>query len=357
MKAELSRESLTPDSRDNYPIVLVYLGDSIPKYVRKNLRLITSLFQNRPVVLIYNSKKAIQKNKVPRVDYWYWNEGNSKEATEVKEQISHNREFREDFWINSLIRLFALKDFVLQERIDRALHIEADVILSPVFPFEDYLRIRKGLAYPLVERKVGIASILYIASNQGINDLVQFALKKVKQNPKLTDMILLGEFQEEFQNSVTLIPTIDSGLRLKKSSVPIEQCRKAILNPEEFRMIHDACSVGQYFFGEDPRNAQGLRKVFRVTNSHFVDARGLSIEISSKGIYLKGKGGELIPIANLHIHAKDLRAFDLRRGHRLARKRSHQEQDGGKDEWTFHRMVRAWQVLKHKVKLKLRKFS
>ena len=61
----------------------------------------------------------------------------SEEWQRLDHNLSHPKNFRENFWLTSLARFLALEDYLAQSN-EEIIHLESDVILAKDFPFSKF---------------------------------------------------------------------------------------------------------------------------------------------------------------------------------------------------------------------------
>lgn len=286
--------------------VLVYLGD-VPDYVEKNAVNLSSLFKDIETVIITDSESSYQRLKGRGVSTWLCSdqfETNSK----IIALSQHNARFRENFWLKTVLRFFALEEFLKQTETKEILHIEADVWISKDFPVDKIREVSTALAYPLKSKDQGIASTVFIPNLSILQRLNSFIIESFQSNAFSTDVSILGDFHrafpQYFYNLPTSLPRDD--FYLGHSSTQ----ERSILskNYETFEGLFDASSLGIYYTGIDPRNNWGWRDLF-VSLDHKIDFKNSKLFIKDSVPYLQYKEIE-VQIYSLHVHSKDKRFFD-----------------------------------------------
>lgn len=211
--------------------------------------------------------------------------------TNFDEKSKLDKNFRNGFWNNASKRLFLLYEYIKINNIKNVIHIENDVLLynDLNYKFEEKIYITMDSI------KRCIPGILYIPHYELFTKIIN--VYDFTKN----DMVNLANFYNNNKDIVKTFPIIDNS---------IDKC---IYNEnyEQFNSIFDAAAIGQYLGGVDPRNILGdssgfinetcvikynnyIFKWIKKENGYFP-----YIEINNK----------LIPINNLHIHSKNLKAF------------------------------------------------
>lgn len=297
-------------------IVFVHIGPKVPAHLARNLVRTIKLFRGHPVILItLPGTRCPNIDGLVRIDYspndYFW---------KVSENLSHPKDFRGNFWANTLTRFLALHDYMsaVQEEF---IHVESDVILAEDFPFERFNKLRKPIAFPVVNQHQGIASVLYLRDQNASKELMKVIISEVEGNPFTTDMLILRSLYDGHQDSVQALPTgpdTSDSFNGTKNDETVHNTRKSL---KLVGGIIDGLDIGYYLFGEDPRNHRGKRFLRTVLPDYYLNPKYLkfSYSHSRKFINISTTSGE-IPIYSLHIHSKDLRLFDLIVSQRVMRR-------------------------------------
>ena len=263
------------------PLVLVQMG-KMPNYLVANLRYISETFTKTTKYLITDNdntdsfaEMGFQVVKTEELDLvWPAN-------FEIHDQRRH---FRKNFWFSTKARLIILPLFMRKKSLRKVLHIESDVWIHPQFPFEYFFEIKEPLAFPRVDLERGVASVLFINGEPGIQTL----LDACESWPELTDMQILGKILEDSRK----VHQLDSYEFDLKSSR---------------HWIFDGAKLGMYLFGSDPRNNWGIIKRFDNSPMGSLSKGDQLIQIGEK-LFVKGAKSRK-QVVSLHIHSKDLRVF------------------------------------------------
>jgi len=282
-------------------IVLVYSGKRLPEHHLANVRLLSKTFPAKDVITVVDHREA--QNQLRKRNFSSYLVNYEIEAfNKLKDRLSHNEKALNGFWYKTIKRFYMLREFMKSESVFPVLHIESDVILFPNFPFERLSAFAADLAYPFVTESSAAASIFFVRSVKALEGFLTFAESDSLVNTD-TDMTLLARYAEN--HSVTILPTLvpDQAAESKLFPFGLEQ--------SGFGGIFDAATYGQFLFGLDPRNNFGLRKVFSRPTSHLASPQELTFWFSKndKSLNVTTSSGSTLPLFNLHIHSKDLRAF------------------------------------------------
>lgn len=266
------------------PVVFVNLG-KVPRYLEKNIEYILTQFPNQPCYLITDQNKSSFPQKVGLEIIQLAEVMVSWPAKfEIKDK---RKDFRNNFWFSSKARLLLLPEMMNMLKIERLLHIENDVWISPNFPFHLFETLSAPVAFPQVDEERGIASLLYVNGRFGIEILKDAC----EAWPEMTDMQILGQISHKYGSAVILPSTYGV------SSLKMEN------------WIFDGAKLGMYLFGSDSRNSRGVSKRFK--RSPMGDlAPNQKILLKENQLLLKELNSE-IRIASLHLHSKQARLFSL----------------------------------------------
>jgi hypothetical protein len=201
----------------------------------------------------------------------------------------------------------ALADF--QREINLPLvHVEGDVILLPNFPFGKFGSV-KSVAFPLVNRGYGCASVLFSPNGREINELKTFFVQSLKEDNHLNDMDMLGRYQSHYAEKVTVLPSAPPSKKEFQDWVTTEEIELLTSNIQKFAGIFDGMTIGQYLLGEDPNNHFGIRPIYRTQKHHSFNPGASKFSWENEDVKIDSTSG-LLSIFALHVHSKDMRAFN-----------------------------------------------
>jgi len=338
------------DFSSEIPIVLVHLGASIPWYLKANLRYLCRT-GFRTVFVTDQEKFNGLLSKLGLEVFVYRN--TEEEFSKLSKSLAHDVRFRDRFWYKAIIRFFAIEEYMRATGQISLVHIESDVWISSHFPLNRILSESHGLSYPLCNSTLGIPSVFCVRSFQKLLEFNKFVEKTISTMPNATDMSLLAYYSKIGHESVTLLPTVFEALVRQKKSNEVKSTRGVIT--QEGAGIFDSNTIGQYFFGWDPRNEKGFRLLFNEYEDHFVDPSGAKIYSCESRVFVT-KNSQTAEIYNLHIHSKDWRVFSPRFLQFLLFLRTLQSKNGPKRQRTLQMFYRKFLSLKHKIK-RIKEFS
>ena len=316
--------------------VWVHLGPKrIPKYLIKSIARTNRIFPHieKFIIVDHESNKSTDLSGCANLFYTGSIED---DWSVVIREMKHDLKFREAFWFTTMARFKALEIFMKKNEGNSVIHIESDVILLNSFPVQTFMKLKTGLAFAFESPGQGIAAILYIGSHKDAVDLVDFCELEVKSNPKLTDMTALASYRERFPAKVIVLPTIP----MARGADIHEDQRFFAENSRLFSGVFDGISIGQYLFGVDPRNHRGFRKVFWHDPKHLFDPEKWRFRWEQERLFIEN-GLVESEVFNLHIHSKDLRAFDSKSLNKLVKKRLNQFGNPTKKEFDIRAFAKA----------------
>lgn len=276
-------------------LTLVYLGSSLPKYAKRNLIYLQKTFPNLRVTLISDLEKNLKFAEKIGVDIFKVE--SSPSIWPNLQALSHPKDFRRNFWENTLARFKALEIFMSESGTKSLIHIEADVLLSPNFPFAEISKFTSALSYPSVAKNESAGSIFYVKTLKSLQKFNEFCDFAILKNNDLTDMTLLSNFKKEFPDLVTELPS-----QLASNS-------KKSASQGDFSGIFDAATWGMYLAGQDSRNRKGSRIVYGKVQNHFIDPSLYNYEFDAENSLIVSNKQNAIELYCLHIHSKDIQMF------------------------------------------------
>jgi hypothetical protein len=312
-------------NQNEIDIVLVYLGSTWPSYVELNLRYLVKNFQSHQIHFIGDSDYVL--NRAKGVGARTFKTKNWREVyRETYDLLEHPMEFRSGFWFNTIARFFAISEF--QQLTKRPLlQIECDVLIFKNFPFNSFAKLRDKIAFSMENLGQGSASILWIGNELLSTELVKTILCLVSQDPKHTDMTILGSIARGSILPTIVLPTLHPALHLEAS----EESSFYSANWEIFNGCFDALNYGMYIVGSDPRNSKGVSRIFQNREEQIIpsDLQAFRLDAANNSFVLELANGTSYPLYCLHNHAKDKRIWSKkqtkllnRRSRQFARSRS-----------------------------------
>lgn len=334
-------------------VVYVHLGSQLPRWLSLSVEFGQNLCQWDAVVVV-DSPKIERLLQDRGLETWLYRDGDEPlPQSLIRSDLDY---VKDGFWRKTSTRFWALAAF--QADFGHPIvHLENDVIPMVDFPLGRFQDLPTPLAVPLVAPWWGVASIFYSSEPRALREMLRdwstdrFEREVKNRGPISSDMLRLGLSIDERPELISPLPTIFPGCSAMRHEV--QGADLLTLNFSVFDGVFDSASVGQYLFGIDPRNRRGIRMVFTQSKDHVLCPRELDfvLENHSDVYMVDGTTGARCRIFNLHIHSKDLRAFQTSSfvpflGKRIAM------QKGGElpelDVWALSQSARnSWNRLRH----------
>lgn len=297
-----------------HSLVLVHIGERFPRYLPDAIAQARSFNPDSPIFLIGNAiafEQFINKDDVIPV------------PIESLTPSRHHTLFatkatKEAFWRYTLERFLVLDDFIQQYDLRHVFHIENDVMLyfdlkERLPSFQICYTNQVATTFDCDQRSV--PSLVYIDNPSVSNLLAKFIALHATEST--TDMLLLSLFkdfyyQKRADHLPILIPAYADDYPLTnifKDTAKDPEPFSAYL--DEMQMIFDAAALGQFFGGIDPilgQSKPGFLGEASVFLPMFFEFTWIQ-DTKQRWIPYISYKGETYPIANLHIHCKDLARF------------------------------------------------
>jgi len=301
------------------PIVFVHLNGKIPKYLKLNILSSIKRFPNNQVVLIVNEK--FNNYKINGLTVYEYEEDANWDILETL--LSHPKDFRDNFWLISLARFFALEQFMLAYN-NEFMHVESDVLLSNDFPFNSFSKLKEKIAYPVVSKERGVASTLYIKNLEIIRCLTNFTLKEAKLDSQTSDMIILRKFYDQFKSQVAVLPFGPAFKEYYRESIELDLFSRIETSAEHFKGIFDGNDIGVYFLGTNPVNLRGVTMLRKPIEYNFAKIENWTPIFNTDRSFMDFKIQEtskVIPVYSIHATVKSNSLFSKNRQSRILKQR------------------------------------
>lgn len=308
-------------------LLLVYLGQALPRYAVANIRYLRRTFPAAELWIACDSRAVARKAERAGARPWQFDsQGALRE--QVQSIVGLDPQFRGGFWVNTMMRLWAVAAFCETHADVPTVHLEADVWLSPALDLARLCRVGAGIAYPLVDSSGGAASILVVRDGLVLRRILEAAAATAGGAP-MSDMALLGRVQAD--PDVRILPTAPDETSCFHPEADAVLRRRMCEGVKSLGGIVDAATWGQYLLGLDARNARGRREVFTDLPHHAIDCRSVGFSMDAvNSLVLTGAFG-IVPVLALHVHSKDARMFT--NPEKLLRRRVQQAASGPRTEF------------------------
>jgi hypothetical protein len=307
--------------QDNYSIVFIHIGHSIPEYASVALSQAGLFNPNCPIILVANQKAL--DNFHPALSGMHYlpvaceTLVKTQEHHEFVHKTTLDATYREGFWKYASERFLVLYDLMQHYQLENVFHMEYDNLLYA--NLEELLPLFKncypGIAATFDNDERCIPGFIFFRHPSAIQKLAKYLAEHGEKG--LNDMQIIARFKNETNNNVIGHLPIIMEKYVKKVPL-ISPSGHTVKNPylfcnnsEPFNSIFDAAALGQFLGGIDPRNGPSVPGFINescVFNASYLkyawefDPRGRKIPYA---IWDKKK----YRINNLHIHSKRLKDF------------------------------------------------
>ncbi len=289
-------------SESQPPLIFVYLGEEVPEYAILNLRTVGRAYQGEVVILTDSQLNPIPGVTVVATETFY----NSADFEDFERASQLDPFFRGGFWLRATERLFVLRDFVRDSKIQRAFHAELDVMILNLAGLSDSLdEAGTGVFIPRQREGRGVASLIYWNSTAALVSVVRY----LKRHAHLgNEMNVLGALLKENPGFVHPLPT-EASLRL------FGPTSATAANPSLTGLV-DAADFGQWLCGYDPRNLHGARlnKFLEGHREPYLSGAKFSWSFQQRRLWVIDTDGTKYEIRAVHVHAKNFRMLTFLRG-------------------------------------------
>ncbi len=233
-----------------------------------------------------------------------------------------NNTFRGGFWTYTTERLFYLATLVERLGLENVIHVENDVML---YADVDLLvpklaGLYSGLAAPFDNDDRCIPSVLFARQPQALGAICQFIVERLGERPNhhLNDMILLAEARRrlgpDILDGLPILPPFYTGPLGNQIGNGTKDASLFSRHVSHLGLVFDAAAIGQYLGGPDPKNFEPPEPGPGFINESClfdasVFAYSWGCDSQGRRVPYMAMKGEQMPIANLHIHCKNLARF------------------------------------------------
>jgi len=306
--------------------MLVHLGAAAPAWLPDALRQ-ARCFNKCPVFLISAAQMLAETELPPGVIPLAMEAIGLSAKHRAFEQLAGWDGFRQGFWRFTTERFFAIETAMIHLELERAFHIENDVMLyadleSLAPRFE---RLYSGIAATFDNDRRCIPGFMYFRDVKAIGELTSFILAMLQELSKKSlspddwaswnDMALVAAFRARFPTRIKALPIVPPDYPGPLSSLAGDVPFNAAEYWRHFEVlghVFDAAALGQYLDGVDPRNdpksGGGFINESCIFNPGALKPR-LIADSDGRRIPVVETASGLHRVANLHIHSKRLGRF------------------------------------------------
>lgn len=299
---------------DPHCLVFVHIGNHLPRHLKDSVTQ-ARLFNPHSDIFLIGTSSALHafENDCGAIPIPI-----ESLTPSPQHQLFAKKATSEAFWRYTLERFLVLDDFIQQYALDNVFHIENDVMLyfdlsQKLATFQSCYHNQMATVFDCDERSV--PSFVYLANPAVSKLLAEFIAERTEQNT--TDMYLLSLFKDTYYKKRAdhlpiLIPSYSNDYPLTnifKNTAKAAAPFSAYL--DQLNLIFDAAALGQFLGGIDPilgASKPGFLGEASVFLPMFFQFKWEK-DREQRWIPYMSYRGETYPIANLHIHCKDLARF------------------------------------------------
>lgn len=295
-------------------LVFIHLGTKFPEHLELNIARHLQVFPNIPVSIIHDGAEENERKNLNSLDFYMYRRNDT--VFDILNSLNHDNKFRNNFWISTLERFYALEKFHTERPNEKILHIESDVLLLPNFPWESFNSITK-VWYTRYNSKKDVAALLFSPDLNNTNQMMKLISAALVNDPNLTDMTALSTLSHNYQEQFKILPSspkLNYSFLNNYNVCAMDEKMSISENFDLFGGIFDPAPFGMWLTGQDPRNHFGFTRV----KSRNIIESGDSFLDPAKFRYDLNVSGELVVsidktrtnIWSLHVHSKNKELFD-----------------------------------------------
>lgn len=270
----------------------------------ENLKYLERIKLDADIILILDSYKHKMIPDRFHCNVFYYDKSNC--LYNNSHLLTHNSNFRNNFWQNSTARFFALNQWHQQNPSEKVVHIESDNLLFPNFPLKRFEELTT-LAWLRHNHELDSAAILYSPNSFETTWLVRQINHQITLDPSTTDMKVLNKISRD-NPSITILPSYNPIWNNNLNSDS-----NASLITKQFSLfdgIFDPAAIGVWLTGNDPRNSLGWIKRYMNHFDPIVNPADFFYFTENSNLVAKKKVDDsYTSIYNIHIHSKQLSLF------------------------------------------------
>jgi hypothetical protein len=310
-------------ANNDYSIVFVHSGLSLPSYIEYSLKQARLFNPSATIFLLMNERAQncrINKEICPEngIQVFFIEALNRSDAhKKFLKETKLDKKWRAGFWMKTTERFFVLDEFMRKFGLKNVIHIENDTMLYfDIYKYLDVFSSYHGIAAPFDCDTRCIPCFVYFPDYIASNHLVDFIAKNQESMNDMNDMVMLAYYKNKYPTKIFPLPLLP--LSFVKNEKLINKLEQSVRNQEEyankflkFYSIFDAASLGQYLGGVDPRNdisIPGFINETCVFDPSVFRYHWIEDEFGRKVPYIE-YDKELFRVNNLHIHSKKLSDF------------------------------------------------
>ena len=269
-------------------IVFVHIGNNSSPTLFQTAEIAKATNPHSEICLITDQDSLIEN--FPGTIYLF---DKSKVYSFLDFYIRKNKELKEvagGYWLNTILRIFALMQVAELDRNEGIIHLESDVYLYVENAGIENLPLPQDIvSFPRLGKSRGIASILYSPNADAMERFLVQLRSLLFENPYLNnDMDLLGH-------------ALNRKFAFEFASVP----NTAIANMGK-NYLFDGAALGQYLLGVDPIHTAGSVYSGFQNSDYPADISKFHWSIPDTGRITISYEEVEYEVVNLHAHSKEL---------------------------------------------------
>ena len=273
-------------------LILVHIGPDFPEHINTCISQARSILSIPIHILISKDHIPLIRHPIPIFAL------EDLSSTYIDAFTSNSRldsSFRNGFWTYTSMRFFFIHEYAKRLNLQDIFHIEYDNLIYQDFSSSINAFRSKDMWLVLDAPDRCIPSFMYFRDHTVLEGLLPGLIDA--SHHALNDMQALARHYNTHQNTVGTLPLVPSYAH----QIP-DIYTQAF---PEFKMVFDGACFGQYIGGVDPRNIQGDTSGF-INETSIIKPNICSIEWIDNKPLINGA-----PIANLHIHSKNLEKWAI----------------------------------------------
>lgn len=283
------------DAGGEVPLVFVYLGRQLPRYAKSSLALAVRRYPGKVILLTDFELETSLPKGVEHETILDWYDGDEFSRFAIASNLDGY--FRDGFWLKAVERFFVLAEYMRTRNQKKIFHAELDALIFDLDRLATMCDAHgKGLFVPTEDAARAVASIVYVNDLQVLDRLNQHFFKDAKTG---NEMKMLGNFVQAYPDVAFAIPServFDRkwpyGLNVLRDSGSVVDCS----------------ALGQWLFGQDPRNERGVSwtryqgaVAFRLQDLRF------KTDFFGHRLSVHNSQGMEFSVRSIHLHSKIFR--------------------------------------------------
>ncbi len=261
----------------------------IPEYAKYSFDQTEKFLKEKPILL---TNENITEDYVDEINSFY----------EICKQ-GFPSFYRDPFWLTTLIRLYVVYLYCRENNINEFIHLEYDNLIYS--DFKQLSKLPPAIYFTRVGPYCSSAGFVYCNSLEKFEKFIKHLIKLLNVGELAVSQVTPFSFLSE----MILIDIIGRYDNSTVKYLPILPFEPANDNFTDLQTLYDGASYGQFLGGTNNGAGPGWAERHHYIGDNIISNK-LQVFFNSqtKMPYVK-YNNEIIPIANLHIHSKNLKQF------------------------------------------------